>query len=328
MKLPGWFLWAAALIMGQAASAELELRQPIACALGETCLIQQFMDHDSSAGVQDFRCSSASYDGHKGTDFRVTVEQMRDGVDILAAANGVIMGMRDGMDDRRVQSEADTQSVAGKECGNGMVLRHEGGWETQYCHMKKGSVIGKKGDQVKAGDVIGQVGLSGRTQFAHLHLSVRKDGVPIDPFSPNFDGKSCSFTPHRMLWEPAFADAFDYQPTQIVTLGLADKGPSLAAVMDGRWSEFALKSNAPLVLYGMAVNGKAGDVLSMRVDGPDGVVVDSARPPLAKRKAQWFGFAGKKQPRGGWPAGDYTLTVQILRDDAVLESSTQTITLD
>lgn len=127
------------------------------------------MDNDSSDGIKDFHCNVATYDGHKGTDFRVTVEDMRKGVNILAAADGVIMGMRDGMEDRRVQSESDILSIAGNECGNGIVLRHTGGWETQYCHMKKGSVIGEKGTEVKAGDVIGQVGLSVRTQFAHLH---------------------------------------------------------------------------------------------------------------------------------------------------------------
>lgn len=328
MELAHWLVGGLALMLGQGAAAELQLRQPIDCALGDSCLIQQFMDHDSGNGVKDFHCSGATYDGHKGTDFRVTVEDMRKGVDILAAADGIIMGLRDGMEDRRVQSEADTQSVAGKECGNGMVLRHADGWETQYCHMKKGSVIGEKGAEVKAGDVIGQVGLSGRTQFAHLHLSVRKNGAPVDPFAPSFSSEKCDYVAAQSLWEQAFAETFTYQPTNIVTLGLADKGPSLASVMDGQWTDFQLNANAPLVLFGLAVNGKAGDVLSLQVTGPKGVIVDSARPPLDKRKAQWFGFAGKKQPRGGWPKGDYLLQVQILRDDRVLQSSTETITLD
>lgn len=328
MELIRWVLSGVALVMGQAALADLTLQQPIDCALGEDCLIQQFMDHDAGDGVTDFHCDGASYDGHKGTDFRVTVADMQKGVNILAAADGIIMGMRDGMEDRRVQSEADTERVAGKECGNGMVLRHPGGWETQYCHMKKGSVLGMTGETVKAGEVIGQVGLSGRTQFAHLHLSVRKDGVPVDPFAPSFSADRCDYVAAQSLWKQAFADAFTYQPTNIVTLGLADRGPSLASVMDGQWSDFTLKPNAPLVLFGLAVNGKAGDVLALQVDGPNGEIVKSARPPLAKRKAQWFGFAGKKQPQGGWPKGEYRLRVQILRDGAVLQSTTQTVTLD
>lgn len=141
--------------------AELELRQPLECSLGETCLIQQFMDHDATSGVQNFSCDGASYDGHKGTDFCVRVEDMRKGVDVLAAADGIIMGLRNEMANQRAETQAKMMLFAGKECGNGLVLRHEDGWETQYCHMKQGSVIGEKGALVEAGDVIGQVGLSG-----------------------------------------------------------------------------------------------------------------------------------------------------------------------
>ena len=44
-----------------------------------------------------------------------------------------------------------------------------------------------RGDYVSFATRLGQVGLSGRTQFPHVHLTVRKDGNPIDPFDP--DGK-------------------------------------------------------------------------------------------------------------------------------------------
>ncbi len=328
MDLSRWFVGGISLFLALPAWAELELRQPLDCSLGETCLIQQFMDHDATDGVQDFSCDGASYDGHKGTDFRVSVEDMRKGVDILAAADGIIMGLRNGMADQRAESQAQNDAVAGKECGNGLVLRHEDGWETQYCHMKQGSVIGKKGARVKAGDVIGQVGLSGRTQFAHLHLSVRKDGKPVDPFAPEFDGATCGFGAADTLWSEDFASAFVYQPTKIAQIGLADMGPSLADVMDGRWIEFALKADAPLVVYGLAVNGKAGDQMVLRLSGPNGAIVNSKRPSLEKRKAQWFGFAGKRAPSGGWPQGAYTLSVEVLREGKILHQRSEMATLE
>ena len=308
--------------------AELELQQPIDCTLDDTCLIQQFMDHDAGDGVTDFRCDEASYDGHKGTDFRVSVRDMRRGVDILAAADGVIMGVRNNMIDKRVQSDADRAAVAGKECGNGMVLRHAGGWETQYCHMKQGSVIGATGDSVQKGDKIGEVGLSGRTQFAHLHLSVRKDGVPVDPFSPAFDAASCAYVAGASLWEEGFAKAFSYQPTKIAQVGLADTGPSVSDVMDGVWGDFEIKRTLPLVIYGLAVNGKAGDVMILSLLGPDGEIVQNNRPPLQKRKAQWFGFVGKRAPAAGWPRGEYVLSIEIQREGTVLHRSEDRKTLD
>ncbi|MDA9789655.1 M23 family metallopeptidase [Amylibacter sp.] len=328
MDLSRWFVGGISLFLALPAWAELELRQPLDCSLGETCLIQQFMDHDATDGVQDFSCDGASYDGHKGTDFRVSVEDMGKGVDVLAAADGVIMGLRNDMADQRVESQAQNDAVAGKECGNGLVLRHEDGWETQYCHMKQSSVIGKKGARVKAGDVIGQVGLSGRTQFAHLHLSVRKNGKPVDPFASEFDGTTCGFATADTLWSDDFASAFVYQPTKIAQIGLADTGPSLADVMDGRWIEFALKADAPLVVYGLVVNGKAGDQMVLRLNGPNGAIVSSKRPSLEKRKAQWFGFAGKRAPSGGWPRGGYTLSVEVLRSGKILHQQSETAILD
>lgn len=328
MVLSRWFVSGLGLFLVQPAWAELELHQPLDCRLGETCLIQQFMDHDATAGVQDFNCDGASYDGHKGTDFRVSVEDMRKGVDVLAAADGVIMGSRDGMADQRVETQAENDAVAGKECGNGLVLRHDDGWETQYCHMKQGSVIGKKGARIKAGDVIGQVGLSGRTQFAHLHLSVRKDGKPVDPFAPKFDGATCGYVAEGTLWSEDFANNFSYQPTKIAQIGLANTGPSLAEVMDGKWIKFTPKSNAPLVVYGVAVNGKTGDQMILRLDGPNGNIVNSMRPSLAKRKAQWFGFAGKPAPDEGWPVGEYQLSVEVLREGKILHSQSETAVLN
>jgi hypothetical protein len=328
MKLFRWIVGGMALFVGHSAFAELDLHQPIDCVLGESCLIQQFVDHDPSSSVLDFACDDVSYDGHKGTDFRVTVKDMRAGVDVLAAADGVVLGFRDGMEDRRVQSEADDAAVEGKECGNGVVLRHEDGWETQYCHLKKDSVTVQKGARVKAGDVIGQVGLSGRTQFAHLHLSVRKDGATVDPFAPEFNAASCKASSTDTLWQDEFITAFTYQPTKIVTVGLADKAPSFAGVMDGKWLDVVVKSNTPLVIYGLAVNGKAGDILTLSLEGPSGTIVNSKRPPLEKRKAQWFGFAGKKAPAEGWPRGTYVLSVAILRDGKVLHSYSDTALID
>ena len=43
----------------------------------------------------------------------------------------------------------------------------------------------KTDEVVEAGTVLGQIGLSGRTQFPHVHLSVRKDGKVVDPFDPD-----------------------------------------------------------------------------------------------------------------------------------------------
>ena len=103
---------------------------------------------------------------------------------MLAAATGMVRGCATAgkMLSVRIAGEG---SVKGRECGNGVVLAHPGGWETQYCHMAKGSVRVKTGETVTAGTVLGLVGMSGDAEFPHLHLAVRHNGEKIDPFAPD-----------------------------------------------------------------------------------------------------------------------------------------------
>lgn len=56
---------------------------------------------------------------------------------------------------------------------------HGNGVETWYAHTSKMYV--KKGDTVKAGDVIAAVGSTGNSTGPHLHLEIRVDGVAINP---------------------------------------------------------------------------------------------------------------------------------------------------
>lgn len=63
--------------------------------------------------------------------------------------------------------------------GNVVILEHEGGIETRYAHMSKIGV--KIGDTIKKGDIVGEVGSTGRSTGPHLHFEVRVNGSPVDP---------------------------------------------------------------------------------------------------------------------------------------------------
>ncbi|RNI30769.1 LysM peptidoglycan-binding domain-containing protein [Rufibacter latericius] len=63
--------------------------------------------------------------------------------------------------------------------GNYLVVRHVNGLETVYGHLSK--PIAKVGQYVKAGQLIGWGGSTGRSSGPHLHYEVRYEGNPIDP---------------------------------------------------------------------------------------------------------------------------------------------------
>ncbi|MCC9135267.1 peptidoglycan DD-metalloendopeptidase family protein [Pontibacter silvestris] len=63
--------------------------------------------------------------------------------------------------------------------GNYIVVRHYNGLETVYGHMSK--AIAQPGQFVKAGELIGLGGSTGRSTGSHLHYEVRYQGNPIDP---------------------------------------------------------------------------------------------------------------------------------------------------
>lgn len=64
--------------------------------------------------------------------------------------------------------------------GNQIIIKHDGGFQTGYAHLEKTFV--RIGDRVRKGQIIGTVGMTGRTTGAHLHFTMRDNyGNLIDP---------------------------------------------------------------------------------------------------------------------------------------------------
>ncbi|MDP8915980.1 MAG: M23 family metallopeptidase, partial [Pseudomonadota bacterium] len=189
---------AAPAALTQPAAPRLEL--PLACPNGR-CVIQQYFDVDSGPAARDHRCGPKAYNGHDGTDFRVpTRAAMLAGVAVRAAAAGTVKNVRDGVPDH-LGSDVDIAAAKGRECGNGVLLAHPGGWETQYCHMRNGSIRVRPGQSVAAGATLGQVGQTGEAAFPHLHLGVREGQREVDPFAYGAQPLACG-AGGRSLWSP------------------------------------------------------------------------------------------------------------------------------
>lgn len=310
-----------ALAMGaapasQPASAAVDppvLGLPIVCTLGTDCWVVNLVDLDPGKGVRDFKCGKHSYDGHKGTDIAIAdLAAMKRGVPVIASAAGVVAGVRDGMKDVDV-SKAGAGSVKGRECGNGLVLSHPGGWETQYCHMRRGSVGVAKGDSIKAGQKLGLVGNSGLAQFPHIHLSVRQGRKVVDPFA-GVGRKSQCGAGENSLWAKPLRAALGADETALYHAGFAANAPKPDAIRAGLHNAKTLSKGSPaLVFWAEMFWVHEGDKLKLRLIAPDGSVIAENASVLPKQQARRFVFVGKKKKGLFWPKGRYRGEVTLTR---------------
>ena len=302
------------------AGGALRLSVPIACKLGETCFIQNYVDVDPGHGVRDYMCGSATYQDHTGTDFRLnSAAQSKMGVGVLAAAEGTVKRARDGMADVFANA-ASTKALKGRECGNGVVIDHGDGWETQYCHMRQGSLVVRTGDIVSRGQRLGDVGYSGKAKFAHLHLSVRHNGETVDPFSGQPQDSQC-YSPSRIakgLWDDSAAKILNYPGGQVFAVSFSDNVPALDALERNHVRAKPHKKSGKLILLARFLNLREGDRIRLSVNGPAEFHVKRISTPLERHKATYMAYIGKRRTSPSWPPGRYEGHAQILRGDVVI----------
>jgi hypothetical protein len=189
--------------------------------------------------------------------------------------------------------------------------------------MKRGSISVKKGDRVDTGAALGQVGLSGQTEFPHLHLSVRQGQAVIDPFDTE-RSDTCAADAHadrHSLWQ----DTPAYVPGGLLGAGFSADVPSYAAVKSGQAGVTTLSTDAPaLVIWGYVFGARAGDTLRLEMTGPAGFSYANDAV-FDKAQALAFRAAGKRLPAAGWPSGRYSGTVTLLREGQSLGSQGATV---
>jgi Peptidase family M23 len=298
------------LVLAHPAFAEdIQLSSPIACKIGVDCWLQQYVDHDAGVGTKDYSCGSQTYDGHDGTDIRL--QDIKDSASVLAAAPGIVKAVRDSMDDKLVVSDADRAAIKNRECGNGVVIDHTGGWQTQYCHMRKSSIQVKVGDRVKRAAQLGKVGFSGMAAFPHVHLTVRRGGKIIDPFDTQ-NTSQCGLN-QPVLWLEETRIQFKYANADLIGFGFSPTKVELSDLMTGQVADAAPARDWPaLVAFGWAINLKTGDKISVSLEGPESISVQNS-VTLNHNKAQYLLFSGKKPKNNLWPAGDYRGHFEVLR---------------
>lgn len=279
---------------------------PVQCRLGEQCWVVNYLDMDPGKGAKDPACSHRTYDGHDGTDFGLRNWAAAEaGIAILAAADGKVVGIRDGEEDglfvRRIPIESKMA------CGNRVAIAHGDGWLTDYCHMKKGSVAVAVGQRVKRGDTLGLIGESGWAEFPHVHFTIRKGKTALDPFSGTPSGQ-CG-TVFRGLWK----DPIAYRPFAMVDAGFAGAPLNNAGIWGEAKPVLAAKDR-PLMLWVALLGPAKNDRMAFTITGPGGQTLLDHAKTLDKNQARRWESVGKKPPSGGWPAGLYRGEVSVTRD--------------
>lgn len=167
---------------------------------------------------------NAQYNTHDGHDYYFPDQPI--GTPILAAAPGV--------------------AYARTHRGNGVVIRHDNGYETVYWHLDgfadifQDRVDDNTGVRVEAGDMIGT---SGATGFVigtpHLHFEVRHHGRQVDPYGwygpgPDPCAAYAGCAASTWLWHSSLRGLYDFTPPdldpRIAALQTRDTTPPLGTL--------------------------------------------------------------------------------------------------
>ncbi|MEQ9489204.1 MAG: M23 family metallopeptidase [Alphaproteobacteria bacterium] len=289
---------------------------PAQCEVGKTCFIFKYLDADAGPGYHDFNCSLRSSDGHKGTDIAITDPQDITPVKVLAAADGVVVGIRDSLPDNPVGI---VNFPEGQNCGNGVRIDHGDGWTTQYCHLRNGKVKVRNGQTVKRGRVIGFLGNSGQTERPHLHFQIEKNGVPVDPFTGKLNTSKSTCAKDkvdlaaRSLWTDSAQNKVRlYRPYVIEYIGLSTRVINMETLLQRRQPASGAVGDPLMIVYSSVLGARKGTTLAMDILDPDNETFFSHTETYEKGRARQYRYGGKKRPDGAlFKSGAWTARVTI-----------------
>lgn len=173
-------------------------------------------NHDvERGGAEDYLCGTKTIEFRRTTDFLIpSFRDMDQGVDVLAASEGVVIHVLDGEPDRNLTYEHGRP-------GNQVWVRHPDGMETRYRFLRSGSIRVAEDDHVTAGQAIAEVGSSGNSNWPRLGFEVRtRHGDALDPWAG-----ACSGSVARWRSQPDYPNDFI-----VVDFGTTDLPPFLSVI--------------------------------------------------------------------------------------------------
>lgn len=279
--------------------AQMPFQFPLNCTLGETCTVLRYQDTREAPGdMADPLCGTRTTDNQIGTFFAIAnLKAMNDGILVKAVADGDVELAQDGAPDR-----------PGGDCGNGLRIRHKGGWMSTYCGLRRGSVAMRENTHVKAGQALGLAGFSGQLPAPGLAFTLERYGRPYDVWSGKPVTAGCgAFNP--------LMTGLRYEPVGVVQSGLNYQPPSSSALLKGLAPLDAIPPNAPVVLWLQVTGAQPGDKVSFSLSQNGKTIWESGG---ALGPNQPLPYARKTAPKNGWALGPLNGKIAIMRKGQIV----------
>jgi hypothetical protein len=115
------------------------------------------------------------------------------GENILAVADGKVVAILDEISDNPNPPYRKDDWDINTICGNYIALDIGNSLIALYAHLKKHSIKVHIGDFIKQGEIIGQIGNTGRSSGAHLHFQISRFEMPYEKSGNSFLSEGVSF---------------------------------------------------------------------------------------------------------------------------------------
>ncbi len=292
------------------------LSLPVDCEIGQDCYILSFVNAGAPEQPRDYTCGPMTYDEHRGTDFRLIDNvQMEEGVSVIAAAAGTVTRIRDSMPDANFKLFG-RAAVTKRGRGNFVAIDHGNGFVTSYAHMQRGSITVVPGDEVVRGQVLGTVGMSGLTEFPHVHFEVMKDGLFIDPFTSAARHEGCGIN-GTSLWRDDIASLLTYPRTLVMRTGFADQVLNRAAVEYSLFNIEPIPTTSTALVFHVYLAGiQPGDGFVAEITDPSGNQFVRSGRRFEDFSMSKLLAIGKQDMAEPLVPGVYTGTFRYFRKDA------------
>lgn len=287
---------------------------PVDCRIGELCFVQNYIDYDPGPTWRDHTCGRLTYDGHRGIDFRIPTQiEMRRGVAVIAAAAGEVIIAEDGQPDLLMQDTGPGKTRQERN-GNWLAIRHGGGWVTTYAHLMKGTVAVQRGDRVERGQKLGLIGLSGNSDFPHVHFAVTWRNKLLDPFTGLEPSAACGSEPAGSLWSAAAQAQLPYQVGGLLSAGFLSRIPNKRQILEGISDPASIAAQDRLLVFWAGAWGlRKGDLQSLLILKPDGTTFFRKEDTLDRDQAVRTVHFGIRQREADLQPGQYVGFYRVRR---------------